>query len=138
MEKPTIIAAGGLVLNKKRELLMIFRRNFWDLPKGKLDPGESIAACAVREVQEETGLKDLILGELIGLTYHQYFDKWQHQEVIKETHWFAMKILGEQSLTPQLEEDITQVVWANKEQVAEFMEQSYPNIIQIIKKYNFY
>lgn len=138
MEKPTIIAAGGLVTNKKGELLMIFRRNFWDLPKGKLDPGESIAECAVREVQEETGLKDLVLGDLIGLTYHEYFDKWQNQEVRKETHWFAMKILHEQQLIPQLEEDITKIVWADKSQVAACMQQTYPNIVEIVKKYDLY
>ena len=59
--KTKIIAAGGLVTNKHNELLMIFRRAKWDLPKGKLDEGESIEACAVREVEEETGIKNISL-----------------------------------------------------------------------------
>src|SRR5215469_11706824 len=76
-----IIAAGGLVFNDKNELLMIFRRGKWDLPKGKLDEGESIEACAVREVQEETGL-NVELQSFIGLTYHEYFDKYSEKDVI--------------------------------------------------------
>src|SRR5438046_1555734 len=43
---------GGLVINEKDEVLMIFRRGKWDLPKGKIDQGESIEQCAVREVKE--------------------------------------------------------------------------------------
>ena len=138
MEKTAIVAAGGLVTNKKGELLMIFRRSFWDLPKGKLDPGESIPACAVREVQEETGLRELELGKLIGLTYHEYFDKWLNQEVRKETHWYSMQIKSEQQLIPQLEEDITEIIWADRTQVARFMQQTYANIVEIVKKAGFY
>ena len=63
MAKKTIIAAGGLVLNEKNELLMIFRRGFWDLPKGKVDEGETLEQCAVREVKEETGLQNIRLGD---------------------------------------------------------------------------
>ncbi len=56
-----VTAAGGLVENEKGEVLLIFRRGKWDLPKGKLDPGETIEQCAVREVEEETGLKNIEL-----------------------------------------------------------------------------
>ena len=70
MNKKTIIAAGGLVENEKGEILMMFRRGFWDLPKGKLDEGESIETCAVREVQEETGLQNVQLIYFLCKTYH--------------------------------------------------------------------
>src|SRR4051794_1665781 len=89
-----IIAAGGLVTNEYNELLMIFRRGKWDLPKGKLDEGETIEQCAVREVEEETGIGNLELVKLVGITYHEYFDKHINTEVRKETHWFAMRVNG--------------------------------------------
>ena len=76
-----IIAAGGLVLNEKNELLMIFRRNKWDLPKGKLDEGESIEACALREVKEETGLQKLKLEKFIDITFHDYADPYLDQQM---------------------------------------------------------
>jgi 8-oxo-dGTP pyrophosphatase MutT (NUDIX family) len=129
-----IIAAGGLVFNDKNELLMIFRRGKWDLPKGKLDEGETIEACAVREVQEETGLKNIAIEKFAGLTYHEYYDKYSEKDVIKETHWYKMHALTEQSLTPQTEEDIEQIEWVDKNAVAEKLSNSYPNIIEIINK----
>jgi 8-oxo-dGTP pyrophosphatase MutT (NUDIX family) len=75
MGKPIIIAGGGIVTNELGELLMIFRRGKWDLPKGKLDEGESIEDCAIREVEEETGVKNLKLGAKLLVTEHEYFDK---------------------------------------------------------------
>src|SRR5687768_2564827 len=49
-----VLAAGGLVQNEKEELLMIYRKGKWDLPKGKLDKNEKLEDCALREVMEET------------------------------------------------------------------------------------
>lgn len=138
MEKPKIIAAGGLVTNPKAELLLIFRRGYWDLPKGKLDDGETIETCAVREVQEETGLKTLALGSLVGVTLHEYFDKWTHRDVVKETHWFEMKALGTEVLIPQKEEDIEQILWAAKAQMAQYMNDTYANIITIVRQFGYY
>jgi len=133
--KRKIIAAGGLIVNEKNELLMIFRRKKWDLPKGKLDEGESIENCAIREVQEETGLKAEFYGGLIGLTYHDYFDKWSQEEVTKETHWFGMKVPGQQNPIPQAEEDITEVKWIQKNELDKYLKSSYPNVIDIIEKW---
>ena len=138
MQKPRIIAAGGLVTNQAGQLLLIFRRGFWDLPKGKLDEGESIEACALREVQEETGLKSLSLGEKIGITYHEYYDKWTSQDVEKQTHWYAMQAADGQQLIPQTEEDIEQIIWADKAQIAICMQETFHNIIQIVQKAGFY
>jgi len=129
-----IIAAGGLVLNDKKELLMIFRRGKWDLPKGKLDGGESIEDCALREVKEETGLQKVDMEQFAGLTYHQYFDTYSNGEVIKETHWFKMHADGTQPLIPQTEEDIEIIEWVDKKDVSNKLNNSYPNIIEIIEK----
>jgi 8-oxo-dGTP pyrophosphatase MutT (NUDIX family) len=134
MSKTKIIAGGGLVLNDAGELLMIFRRGKWDLPKGKLDEGETILECAVREVQEETGLQQIEHGELIGITYHEYFDPYLKEEVIKESHWFAMRVRGEQVLIPQTEEDITEIKWVVGDGLEECLRNSYDNVVEIIGK----
>ncbi len=135
MDKPVIVAAGGLVLNERNELLMIYRLNKWDLPKGKLDDGETIEHCAVREVMEETGLNNVQLGAFIGKTQHEYYDKYLHSDAIKESHWYLMKAIGEQSLTPQTEEDITEIAWVKPETIPQLLENSYGNIQYIIEQY---
>ena len=133
MKKNLIIAAGGLVTNNKNELLLIFRRKKWDLPKGKLDEEETIETCAVREVQEETGLKNIELEKFIGKTYHEYFDKWLQKDVIEETWWYAMNVSENETLIPQTEEDIEKIIWANQTTLQQCLENTYPSIIEIIK-----
>ena len=124
-----------MVTNNNNELLMIFRRGKWDLPKGKLDKGETIEACAVREVEEETGLTNVQLGELIGITNHEYFDPYLKKDVVKESHWYKMKVTGPNTLVPQTEEDITDITWADEAAVNNYLKNSYPNIVEIISKY---
>src|SRR5262249_19187762 len=114
----------------------MFRRGKWDLPKGKLDKNEKIEDCAVREVKEETGIKKLSLGKFVGLTYHEYFDVHLNKNVIKETHWFSMKVKGDPKIVPQTEEDIELIIWADKKAVKKCLENSYPNIVEIIKKFS--
>ena len=135
MSLKKIIAAGGLVINEKEEMLFIFRRTHWDLPKGKLDEGESIETCALREVKEETGIKNCILEKFLCKTFHQYFDQWVNEEVIKETWWYAMKSNSSEKLTPQTEEDIEQIIWVDKTDLNILLEKTYPNIIEVIKAY---
>lgn len=101
-------AAGGVVKNEKNDVLMIFRRDSWDLPKGKIDDGESPEEAAVREIQEETGLNDVKLGELICYTYHTY--NMKGKRILKKTWWYAMSTF-ETALTPQTSEDIEQAIW---------------------------
>lgn len=126
-----IIAGGGLLLNENNELLMIFRRGFWDLPKGKLDDGETIEACALREVEEETGVGNLVSGGLLGITRHQYFDPYIKEEVIKETHWYSMNVKGSPALIPQTEEDITDIRWVPLQDVPALLENSFDTIREI-------
>ena len=135
MNKKKIIAAGGLVLNEQKEILLIFRRGKWDLPKGKLDDNETITACAVREVEEETGLKNISLGNFITKTNHEYFDKWINEEVIKETWWYEMFASNNEQLIPQTEEDIEQIIWSNTSTVQKCLLNTYPNIIEVIDTY---
>ena len=128
-----IIAAGGIVENENKEILLIFRRGKWDLPKGKLDEGETIEECAVREVEEETGLRSIQQGELIEVTLHNYLEKGT--EIEKETYWYAMKVEGEQNLVAQIEEDIEDIKWVKESELPLYLSNTYNNIIDIIEKY---
>lgn len=127
-----IKAAGGLVINKKGAVLMIFRRGKWDLPKGKLDEGETIEECAKREVQEETGLQELKIGKLIEITYHTYIQFGKH--LLKESHWYHMEATGDEKLIPQTEEDITEITWANKEVIKKNILNTFPTIVSVLSK----
>jgi 8-oxo-dGTP pyrophosphatase MutT (NUDIX family) len=130
MEQPIITAAGGLVQNNEGAFLLIYRRGFWDLPKGKLDPGESIPTCALREVQEETGLQTLNVGPFICMTTHTYFDTWLQKDVVKETHWYSMNAsaLVPEKLIPQTEEDIEKLEWVPMDRLPQYLLQTYPTI----------
>lgn len=124
-------AAGGLIKNEEGEVLLIFRLGKWDLPKGKLDGNETIAECAKREVREETGLKNLEIVEPIGVTFHTYVRFGKH--FLKETHWYAMKASGNEKLIPQTEEDITEIIWARKNDLGKYLSNSYPTLVEILE-----
>ena len=128
-----IIAAGGIVINPNKEILWIFRRGFWDLPKGKLDPNESIEACAIREVMEETGISNLVLGDLILTTKHQYHDTYLNNVVEKTTYWYQMTTDTVQEGIPQTEEDIEAIAWVKKADLAPYLAKTYENIIQVME-----
>ena len=116
-----IQAAGGLVTNGRREVLMIYRRGKWDLPKGKKEEDETLETCAVREVEEETGLK----------TYHTYEAFGRH--ILKESYWYAMTAGKEQTLTPQTEEDIQQIEWVDIAHISDKMNNTFPSIKEVLK-----
>ncbi|MGH1438155.1 MAG: NUDIX hydrolase [Lewinella sp.] len=124
-------AAGGLVYNFAQQWLLIYRRGSWDLPKGKIDPGENPEQAAIREVQEETGLRELTLGEKLPMTYHTYRGK-KDQRILKPTHWYVMNT-PETQLTPQTEEDIEKAVWMSEKQFFSEERVVYPNISSILK-----
>ncbi len=125
-----IRAGGGLVLNEFGEILFIFRRGFWDLPKGKKDTGEKYRQCAKREVEEETGLNNVKTGKKICTTYHTYVEN--NQRILKKTRWYNMTACSTQPLIPQADEGIQQIEWVNKDNIAEKSEQSYPLINDVL------
>lgn len=130
----TIIkAAGGLVKNDKAELLMIFRRGKWDLPKGKLDDGETLETCAVREVEEETGIRNTTLEQPFATTYHVYDEFGKH--ILKESYWYTMKSPGNQLPVAQAEEQITDIEWASKTKASELLSNTYPLVKDLIALY---
>ena len=126
-----IEAAGGLVYNDKDQLLMIFRNGKWDLPKGKLEIAENIEQCAIREVEEECGISELIIIQQLQETYHTY--EINGQKILKHTYWFEMKSSFKGNLLPQTIEGITAAVWVDKQGIAEKLENSFENIKELFK-----
>ena len=129
-----IEAAGGLVRNEKNEYLLIFRRNKWDLPKGKIEEGEKSEHAALREVMEETGLKSLSIEKQLSTTYQTY--TMDGGLFLKRTYWFAMKGSSNEQLLPQHEEDIEKAVWVSKVDLFQYLSNSYSNLQFILNEIN--
>ena len=124
-------AAGSVVYNENNEILLIFRRGKWDLPKGKLDKNESIEACAVRETEEETGLTNTKLEKFITTTYHTYHEGARFK--LKETYWYIIRCTGKQELIPQTEEDITEVKWVNPKELDTYMNNIFSSVKDVLE-----
>lgn len=106
-----IQACGGVLFRKSGEItevLLIYRRKYWDLPKGKLDAGESLEMCAAREVSEEVGIPVPSIVDSLGQTTHDY---QQDGVFIKKTTFWYVMVSNASVFTPQTEEEIEQVEW---------------------------
>jgi len=127
-----IKAAGGLVLNPKKEILFILRNNTWDLPKGWIEIGETLEIAALREVKEECGITNLQLIKPLTTTYHIYHQKTL---ILKETHWFLMSSDNTSNLKPQLEEGITKAVFKDTKAINNALKNTYANIKLVYDTY---
>ncbi|MEI7801521.1 MAG: NUDIX domain-containing protein [Bacteroidota bacterium] len=133
-----IDAAGGLVENNQQEIMMIFRKGKWDLPKGKVEHKEKIIDAAKREVEEETGINNLEVESPIifygwkqPFTLHTY---WENKiRIIKSTYWYSMKYSGDNNFVPQAEEGITEVKWIQKNKIKELLKNSYASIVDVMR-----
>ena len=123
---PNVIAGGGKVYNDKGKVLFIFRNGKWDLPKGKIENNESIEQTAIREVEEETGVKGLKIIKPLETTYHIFKRRGRYR--IKITYWFEMQTSFDGKLIPQEKEGITKVKWLGKKKIKKAMKNSYANI----------
>lgn len=125
-------AGGGLVSNRRGDFLLIRRNGLWDLPKGHQDPGEDISVTALREVQEETGIEQLLLRDLICITDHCYIrdGRWH----LKHTWWYDMLYTDPTDLTPQTEEDISKAAWVAKSSLPPFLLNTYPSIMEVFRE----
>lgn len=119
-------AGGGLVENAKGQVLFIFRNGRWDLPKGGIEKDETIEEAAIREVEEETGCKNLKINKRLQKTFHIFKRNGEYK--LKVTYWFSMNTSYKGSLKGQADEGIEQVVWVNKEEIPELLKNSYQNI----------
>lgn len=125
-----IVAAGGLV-EENNQYLYIKRNSFWDLPKGKIEPGETIAQGAVREVSEECGIPLPVIVKSMGISYHIY--KMNQRLILKETHWFLMRLSEKvESFSPQAIEGITEVAFYNKDFLLQPDTKTYQNLKDLI------
>ena len=109
-----IEAAGGLISQQER-YLFILRHGLWDLPKGKLEKGESLDHAAIRECEEECAVKDLIIDKRLASTFHIY--PFKNSFALKQAYWYAMHTTYSEKLVPQLEESITEVQWFDKKEI---------------------
>lgn len=128
-----IEAGGGLIMNEDGKFLMMYRKKKWDLPKGKIDEGETIKEGAIREAQEETGVVVKAIVKKLGKTYHTY--KLKDNWVLKKTHWYLMEGDGKSKLKPQKEEDIETVDWYGKKEIKENLKNSYVSIHDVFDFY---
>ena len=128
----TIVAGGGMVYNGNKEILFIKRKGRWDLPKGKAENGEKIEWTAMREVEEETGVKDLQIVRFLQVTYHILKRGGEYK--LKETHWFEMHTDYDGELVPEEDEEITKVKWKNFEKSQKALRKSYENIKLLFPK----
>lgn len=127
-----IEAAGGIV-KKDDQYLFIYKNDYWDLPKGIIDAGESADVTAIREVEEECGITNPVLGNFITNTYHTYM--YEEKPVLKKTHWYEFTYDGDETLIAQEDEGITAVVWKTKKEIPNILENTYLSIKEVLILY---
>lgn len=130
---PLIEAAGGVILNKSGKTLFIYRRGSWDLPKGKMDPGETPRKTAVRECEEECAVNGLKIEKKISDTWHMYAieGKW----VLKKTYWYLMKTDFRGKLVPQRAEGIRKAEWVPKSKIPLILKKTYPALTEMLRDF---
>ena len=118
---------------------MIYRNDKWDLPKGKVEKGETISEAALREVSEETGVTHLNIEDSIfmednqnNITYHSFFNN-KGQRNLKCTYWFKMYCEKLQKGKPQAAEGITKVVWIPIKKLETYVDKTYGSIKDVIQ-----
>ncbi|WP_460671816.1 NUDIX hydrolase [Larkinella ripae] len=128
-----IIKAAGGVVFKGDKMLLMFRRGKWDLPKGKLDDGESSRVAALREVEEETGVV-ASLGDRICTTWHTY--TLNGNRILKKTKWYQMTCIDDSRMQPQVDEDIERLEWMDQKKTALALTNSFSSIRYVIETTN--
>lgn len=133
----TLPAAGGIV-RRNQQFLLIFRNNKWDLPKGKIDKGETPEVAALREVEEECGISNHQIIKQLPSTFHLYkspYKKSLGEWILKETFWYEMKYSGMDDGTPETGENITEIKWFSKTELDIPLQNTYANLKPIIQLY---
>lgn len=130
-------AAGGVVRNEQNQILVIFRNDKWDLPKGKIDKKkETFREAALREVKEETGLEDITVNGKLITTYHLYLRK--ERMILKPTYWYEMFAHSSGKLVPEERENITKVVWVSEDELPEILSNTYYSLEELFRNPRLY
>ncbi len=122
------IAAGGWVFNNVGDILMIDRLNYWDIPKGHIEKNETLQKCAIREVEEETGIANLSIVEELGISRHLFRYSEGSPEILKVTHWFRMYSNYIGTFNPQISEGVEKVEWVSSDRINEYLSKSYRSL----------
>ncbi len=127
-------AAGGVVMIDN-QFVAIERKGIADLPKGHIEKGETPEVAALREVEEETGIKNLEIIKELPATWHCYLvdNEW----TIKKNSWFLMRTSTGMNFVPQTEEGITKVYLVGKDDVNEFVKNTWESLIPLIETLDF-
>ena len=126
-------AAGGLVRNDDKAVLFIKRFGIWDLPKGKIEKNETPEQAAIREVEEETSVTNLVITESLESTYHVYNHK--NRLVLKKTFWFSMTSSFKGLLIPQTNESIEIAEWQTDKQSICSLKTSYRSLVDTFQDF---
>jgi len=127
----TKIGAAGGIVQRKKSILVIHRLGKWDLPKGKIEKGESPEVAGYREIEEECGIEGHVLTDVIGETYHTY--TFKNKRVLKRNYWYYFLYSGPKELTCQVEEDITDAQWVKKDDLKKIKRNTYASIKAVLK-----
>lgn len=122
-------AAGGVVVIDN-QFVAIERHGIPDLPKGHIEKGETPEVAAVREVEEETGIKDLEIIRELPSTWHCYL--LDNQWTIKKNRWYLMRTKSGMKNIPQTEEGISKVYLVDKEHVKDFQEKTFASLRDVV------
>jgi 8-oxo-dGTP pyrophosphatase MutT (NUDIX family) len=125
-------AAGGIV-KRKNSYLFIKRNGVWDIPKGKLEKDETPEIGAVREIEEECGIKNPNIDFPITITYHTY--EYKGLPTLKKTYWYALNYMGPKQVTAQSEEGITKVSWKKIDKFSKLLTNTYASIEDVIRQF---
>jgi 8-oxo-(d)GTP phosphatase len=129
---PLIEAAGGLVQHQNGKVLFIYRNKKWDLPKGRIEKNEILIDGAIREVMEETGVKDLIVKKNMTHTFHVFSRNGNYR--LKKTYWYLMTTSYNGILEPQLDEGISLAEWKTKDEIPDLMNNAFENIKLLLEE----
>ena len=118
-------AAGGVVLDDDGRVALVHRPRYddWSLPKGKLDPGESFEDAALREVEEETGMRCRLLDELRPVEYR---DNKGRQKIVR---YWLMAVDEDPGFMPN--DEVDELRWVPPEEAVELL--SYPHDAELVR-----
>lgn len=126
------IRAGSVILNHKNEILLIFRKGKWDLPKGKVSKKGKLLSVAINESIEETGLKKKNLKLIKPLSKSSSVKK----DGIILDYWFLLEYEGKKlELKPQTEEGISDYRWVSKKDIIKYYPYFRKYVCEVLRYY---